>query len=76
MPKRKKEDFLARYIIADPETYHGKPTFLGTRITVTQVSKQVAKRMSWDWITAEWHGSVTKEAIGEAVQLAGLFRWG
>ena len=61
---------LGRYIVADPEICHGKPTFLGTRILVAQVLRQVAKGMPWDTITAEWRGTVTKEAIAEAVELA------
>ena len=67
---RKQRRFLGRYIVVDPEICHGKPTFLGTRIMVAQVLKQVAKGMSWDAITAEWSGSITKEAIAEAVELA------
>ena len=67
---RKQITFLGRYMVADPEICHGKPTFLGTRIMVSQVLKQVAKGMPWDAITAEWRGAVTKEAIAEAVELA------
>jgi uncharacterized protein (DUF433 family) len=66
----KQRKLLGRYIVVDPEICHGKPTFLGTRILVAQVLKQVAKGMSWDKITAEWRGTVTKDAIAEAVQLA------
>jgi uncharacterized protein (DUF433 family) len=69
MPKKMKKP-LGRYMIADPDICHGKPTFLGTRIMVAQVLKQVAKGMSWDTITAEWRGAVSKEAIAEAVELA------
>jgi uncharacterized protein (DUF433 family) len=47
-----------------------KPTFLGTRIMVAQVLKQVAMAMPWAAIMAEWRGTVTKEAIAEAVELA------
>src|SRR5262249_37190761 len=61
---------LGRYIVADPEICHGKPTFLGTRILVTQVLKQIAQGMAWDMIVAEWRGSITKDAIAEAVGLA------
>ena len=57
-------------MVADPEICHGKPTFLGTRIMVAQVLRQVAEGMSWDAITAEWRGSVSREAIAEAVELA------
>ena len=66
MLKRQRR-LLGRYIVADPEICHGKPTFLGTRIMVAQVLKQVAKGMPWDAITTEWRGRVTKEAIAEAV---------
>ena len=67
---RKQTKLLGRFMIADPEICHGKPTFLGTRIMVTQVLKQVAKGMSWDTIEAEWRGTVTRDAIAEAVELA------
>lgn len=69
MPKSQRK-LLGRYIVADPEICHGKPTFLGTRIMVAQVLKRVAKGMSWSAITAEWRGAVTSEAIEEAVELA------
>ena len=69
MPREQRK-LLGRYIVADPKICHGKPTFLGTRIMVAQVLKQVAKGMPWDAITAEWRGTVTREAIVEAVELA------
>ena len=69
MPRKQKK-ILGRYIAADPEICHGKPTFRGTRIMVSQVLKRVAKGMSWDSIVAAWDGDVTKEAIAEAVALA------
>ena len=37
---------------------------------VAQVLKQVGKGTPWEEITAEWRGSVTWEAIAEAVELA------
>ena len=67
---RKQSKRLGRYIVADPDICHGKPTFLGTRIMVAQVLKQVAKGMAWDTIMAEWHGAVTTDAIAEAIELA------
>jgi len=66
----KQKKVLGRYIVADPKICHGKPTFLGTRIMVRQVLKQVAKGKSWDTISDEWRGAVSKEAIAEAVELA------
>jgi uncharacterized protein (DUF433 family) len=61
---------IGRYVVSDPAICHGKPTFRGTRIMVDQVLYRVASGMSWDAIVAEWRGSVSKEAIAEAVQLA------
>jgi uncharacterized protein (DUF433 family) len=59
---------LGQYIVADPEICHGKPTFLGTRIMVSQVLDMVAKGMDWIAIIDQCHQSITKEAIAEAVQ--------
>lgn len=63
---------IGRYIITDPKICHGKPTFHGTRIMASDVLEQVARGMAWETIIEEWHGSITKEAIAEAVQLAAL----
>jgi len=65
-----KSKLLGRYIVADPEICHGKPTFIGTRIMVSQVLEQVASGMVWEAIIDEWRGSINKEAIAEAVRLA------
>ena len=61
---------LGRYIITDPQICHGQPTFRGTRIMVAQVLEQVASGMAWEAIVEEWRGSVSTEAIAEAVRLA------
>jgi uncharacterized protein (DUF433 family) len=63
--------FIGRYIVTDPQICHGKPTFRGTRIMVSQVLEQVANGMSWEAIVEEWHGSINKFAVAEAVRLAG-----
>jgi uncharacterized protein (DUF433 family) len=62
---------LSRHIVVDPEICHGQPTFRGTRVRVSQVLKQVAKGMNWDTIIWQWRGSISREAISEALQLAG-----
>jgi uncharacterized protein (DUF433 family) len=66
-----KVKLVGRYIVTDPNICHGKPTFRGTRIFVEDVLEQVARGMAWESIIEDWHGSITKEAIAEAVQLAG-----
>lgn len=68
--KNDKAKTLGRYIVADPKICHGKPTFRGTRIFVSDVLEQVATGLAWETIIEEWHDSITKEAIAEAVQLA------
>ncbi|MCP4361330.1 MAG: DUF433 domain-containing protein [Chloroflexi bacterium] len=68
--KNNKTKILGRYIVADPKICHGKPTFRGTRIFVSDVLEQVASGLAWETIIEEWHNSITKEAIAEAVQLA------
>jgi uncharacterized protein (DUF433 family) len=62
--------FIGRYIVADPDICHGKPTFRGTRVLVSDVLEQVASGMAWETIIEEWNNSIEKEAIREAVQLA------
>jgi uncharacterized protein (DUF433 family) len=61
---------LGRYIVTDSQICHGQPTFHGTRIMVAQVLEQVASGMAWEAIVEEWRGSVSTEAIAEAVRLA------
>ena len=61
---------IGRYIVTDPNVCHGKPTFRGTRIFVSDILEQVAAGLAWETIIEEWHNSITKEAIAEAVQLA------
>ena len=61
---------FGRYIVNDPQICHGQPTFRGTRIMVAQVLEQVASGMAWEAIVEEWRGSVSTEAIAEAVRLA------
>jgi uncharacterized protein (DUF433 family) len=62
---------LGRYIVADPRICHGKPTFKGTRIFVKDVIDMIADGIDWDTIISEWDGAISKEAIAEAVHLAG-----
>ena len=58
------------YIVSDPEVCHGKLTFKGTRLFVEDVLHMISKNMDWDEIVRQLHGSITKEAIAEAVDLA------
>ena len=70
MEKTTQSQILGRYIVADPDICHGKPTFRGTRILVADVLDQVAAGLAWETILEAWRGSITQEAIAEAVRLA------
>jgi len=61
---------LGRYIISDPSICHGEPTFRGTRILVKDVLEQIESGMAWEAIMEEWRGTLTREAIADAVHLA------
>ena len=70
MRKRGNKRLINRYIVADPAICHGQPTFRGTRILVSDVLEQVASGTAWDTIIEEWRGSISRDAIAEAVRLA------
>jgi uncharacterized protein (DUF433 family) len=61
---------IGRFIVADPAICHGQPTFRGTRILVSDVLQQVAAGLAWETIVEEWRGSISSDAISEAVLLA------
>lgn len=68
MKEAKKAYLLGRYIVTNPKICHGHPTFRGTRVLVADILEQVASGMAWDTIIEEWNGSISKEAIREAIQ--------
>ena len=70
MKKNSNPQLIGRYIVVDPEICHGKPTFRGTRIMVADVLEQIADGLAWETIIEEWRGSISKEAIAEAVRLS------
>lgn len=60
---------IGRHIVSDPRICHGQPTFRGTRVLVSDVLEQVAHGMAWETIIQEWHSSITRDGIAEALQL-------
>jgi uncharacterized protein (DUF433 family) len=62
---------VGEYLVADPKICHGKVTFKGTRILVADVLDLVAQGMDWATIAEQCHGSITRQAIAEAIRLAG-----
>jgi uncharacterized protein (DUF433 family) len=69
MPQKARKEF-GKYIVADPLICHGQLTFRGTRVFVDAVLEQVADGKDWDRIVKSWNGSVSREAIAEAIKLA------
>ena len=62
---------LGQYIVADPAICHGRVTFKGTRIFVSDVLADVESGLSWDFILRRWGGgSLSKAAIAEALHLS------
>lgn len=57
-------------MVADPAVCHGRPTFCGTRIFMSDVLDDVARGLAWEAIIERWHGSISKDTIAEAVRLA------
>jgi uncharacterized protein (DUF433 family) len=43
--------FIGRYIVTDPKICHGKPTFRGTRVLVSDVLEQVGHGVAWETIS-------------------------
>jgi uncharacterized protein (DUF433 family) len=71
VPRNSKRIELGKYVVADPEICHGKPTFKGTRIMVWQVLDDVADGRSWEFIcNKRWGGRIPLAAVAEAVKLA------
>lgn len=62
---------VGKHVVADPKICHGKLTFKGTRILVADVLDLVAQGTDWDTIIRQCHGSITTQAIAEAIRLAG-----
>jgi len=64
---------LGEYLVADPGICHGTPTFRGSRVFIADILDEVAGGMAWAEIVEQWNGSVSTEAIAEAVRVAGGF---
>ena len=61
---------LGRFVVIDPGIGHGQPTFVGTRIFVSDVLDMVAEGMAWEDISRQWRDVLPPEAIAEAIALA------
>lgn len=60
---------ISKHIVADSEICHGKPTFSGTRVLVSDIVELVAAGEPIERILEEYP-SITKEMIQEALEYA------
>ena len=60
---------ISKYIVADSEICHGKPTFKGTRVLVSDVVELVAAGESVEKILEEYP-SLNSEMVQEALEYA------
>jgi uncharacterized protein (DUF433 family) len=60
---------LGKYIVADPQICHGKPTYKGSRVMVWPVLEALEDGESWDEIIQASPGALTREAIAETVNV-------
>lgn len=62
-------DMIQKYIVADPRICHGKPTFRGTRVLVSDVLELIAADEPIEKILRSYP-SLTKEMILDALKYA------
>ena len=61
---------INKYIVVDSEICHGKPTFKGTRVLVSDVIELVAAGVSHEEIIGDYYPSLTEDMIKEALEWA------
>jgi len=61
---------INKYIVADSEICHGKPTFRGTRVMVWQVLEMLKDGAPFEEIITSFITPLTKEHIKAALQFA------
>lgn len=61
---------ISRHIIADSEICHGKPTFKGTRVLVSDVIELVAAGVTPREIIRDYYPALTERMIRDALEWA------
>jgi len=60
---------VGKYLVSDPEVYHGELTFKGTRVPVETILHAFKRGYDLDKIAKGWC-NVPREAVIEAIELA------
>ena len=58
---------VSKYIVVDDEICHGKPTFRGTRILVSDVIELLATGISIEEIIRDYYPSLNEDMIKDAL---------
>jgi len=61
---------VSKYIVVDDEICHGKPTFKGTRILVSDVIELLAAGLSIEEIIRDYYPSLNEDMVKEALTWA------
>jgi len=61
---------ISKYIVADSEICHGKPTFRGTRVMVSDVIELIAAGVTPNEIIKDYYPHLTKIMIQKALEWA------
>jgi uncharacterized protein (DUF433 family) len=61
---------VSKYIVVDDEICHGKPTFKGTRVLVSDVIELLAAGLSIKEIIRDYYPSLNEDMIKEALDWA------
>lgn len=61
---------VGKYIVVDDEICHGKPTFKGTRVLVSDVIELLAAGISIEEIIRDYYPSLSEDMIREALDWA------
>jgi len=58
---------ISKYIVVDDEICHGKPTFKGTRILVSDIIELLAAGLSVEEIIRDYYPSLNEDMVKEAL---------
>lgn len=61
---------ISKYIVADSEICHGKPTFKGTRVMVSDVVELIGAGITPEEIIKDYYPSLNKAMIKDALAWA------
>jgi len=61
---------VGRYIVLDDEVCHGRPTFKGTRVLVSDVIELLAAGLSIEEVVRDYYPSLDEEMVKDALAWA------